>query len=80
MRQDIFNEIENERKYQEAKWGNETDDTLNTQFHWVTWIVQEVTRFTNGTWNPPMTNFRKAMIKTAAVAVAAVESIDRKAV
>ncbi len=77
-RDKIFAEINAERQYQEDKWGNDNDDKLNTPFHWVTWVTQELTRFTNGTWNPPVANFRKAMVKTAAVAVAAIESVDRK--
>lgn len=77
----IYDEIRTERCYQDAKWGRETDDTKNTPFHWVTWIVSYATKWTFGGWRfntRQVDDFRAKMIKTAAIAVAAVESLDRQ--
>lgn len=77
-RQKIFGEINRERDYQDGKWGHESDDTKNTPFHWVTWIVKYATMFTNGTWKPEVNAFRFSMLKAAAICVAAIESLDRQ--
>ena len=74
----VYDEIKAERDYQDGKWGHVKDDTLNTPFHWVTWIVKSAIAFTDGTWSPSADSFRKAMLKVAALAVAAVESLDRQ--
>jgi hypothetical protein len=78
----ILAEIEGERKHQEEKWGNSTDDTVNTPNDWVTYIGAYSTKWFPGGFSPysPETvdEFRTSMMKTAAIAVAAVESIDRQ--
>lgn len=73
----VYDEVRAEREYQDKKWGHANDDAMNTPFHWVTWISKYSTGFTDGTWNPSKDAFRKSMIKVAATAIAAVESIDR---
>jgi len=82
FRNRILNEIDTERKYQINKWGNEVDDTENTPNDFISYISHFSTRWFNGGFAPYHTDtvdeFRKSMIKTAALAVAAVESIDRQ--
>ena len=78
----VYDEIKDERNYQDNKWGVTADDTRNTPFHWVNYIGKYSTKWLDGSWEPfqadTVENFRTAMIKTAAIAVAAVESIDRQ--
>jgi hypothetical protein len=77
----IFREINIERKYQTDKWGVEADDQLNTPWMWASYIAQYATRWMTGSFviNSDTTAlFRTAMIKVAATAIAAVESIDRQ--
>lgn len=81
-RKDILNEIDKEREYQEGKWGNNADDTVNTPNDFVSYVAAYSTKWFPGgfmPYNPKTTDdFRTSMIKTAALAVAAVESIDRQ--
>lgn len=78
----IYDEIRKEREYQDGKWGHETDDTLNTPWMWASYIGQYATKWMSGTFAPlgrdVTDNFRTCMIKVAAIAVAAIESIDRQ--
>ncbi len=82
MRQKIFDEIEAERAYQDGRWGHETDDTMNTPWMWAAYIASYATKWMTGHFLPLRTGtvnaFRISMIKTAAISVAAVESIDRQ--
>jgi hypothetical protein len=77
----IYEEIKKEREYQDRKWGHHADDNLNTPWMWVSYIGHYATTWMAGTFslNSSMTdNFRTAMVKVAAIAVAAIESIDRQ--
>jgi hypothetical protein len=82
IRQNIFEQIDRERKYQVGRWGNEADDTKNMPNDWVSYIASYSTRWLAGEFAPysPETviRFRRAMIQAAAIAVAAVESLDRQ--
>lgn len=78
----ILEEIRAEREYQDHKWGTDTDDSLNTPWMWASYIGQYATKWMAGTFAPlkrdVTDSFRTCMIKVAAIAVAAVESIDRQ--
>jgi hypothetical protein len=78
----VYDEIKQERDYQDNRWGHEIDDTLNTPWMWAAYINAYSTKWMSGTFTPlgesVVDKFRAAMIKTAALAVAAVESIDRQ--
>lgn len=77
----IFCDIEKERIHQQHRWGNATDDTINTPWHWVTYIARYSTKWMKGSFVFHATDvdvFRICMIKVAAIAIAAVESIDRQ--
>lgn len=78
----ILSEIFSEVEYQESRWGTESDDTRNTPWMWSAYIAQYATRWMAGTFAPlkstTVFTFRKSMIKVAAIAVAAVRSIDRQ--
>ena len=82
-RQDIFDEIEGEREYQDRTWGGpEADDKHNGLNDWVTYITRYSTKWFPGGF-PPYSNlvlvrFRESMVKVAALAVAAIEQTDRE--
>src|SRR5574341_470053 len=73
-RKDIFDQIEDERDYQDAQWGTEFDDR-NTANDWVTYITQYASRA--GVMNVTPDDFEQAMVKVAALAVAAIETSQR---
>lgn len=78
----ILDEIKTEREYQVTRWGNAADDTKNTPNDFVTYISHHATRWFNGGFAPygktAMDIYRKQMIKTATLAIAAIESLDRQ--
>lgn len=78
----IIKEIVEERRYQDSRWGHEADDTLNRPNDWVSYISHHSTRWFNGGFEPydveTVARFRRQMVKTAALAVAAIESLDRQ--
>ena len=78
----VYEEIQEEREYQNQKWGTEVDDSKNTPWMWAAYIGQYATRWTVGSFLPikrDVTNdLRTCMIKVASIAIAAVESIDRQ--
>lgn len=78
----VFHEVAAERNYQDSKWGHGSDDTLNTPWMWVAYITAYSTKWMKGTFTPLSKeiadDFRTKMIKTAAIAIAAVESLDRQ--
>lgn len=79
MRGKIFEQIGAERDAQDAKWGAEFDDR-NTSYNWAAYIAQYATHNLIG--DPRAASevlFRDDMVKVAALAVAAIESIDRRA-
>ena len=74
VRQEIFDEIETERAYQDDKWGNEFDDQ-NTANDWVTYITNYATQAAPLKFNKD--NFETKMRKVAALAIAAIETSRR---
>ncbi len=71
---EIMKEIEKERRIQDSTWGREFDDK-NTSDDWAAYII----KYATGERHLPETSeqFRNNMIQTAALAVAAIESVDR---
>lgn len=77
MGDNIYTEIKAERAYQDNRWGKNFDDN-NSIYNWAAFITNYAT---NGLTGNPLhatrVAFRKNMVKVAALAVAAIESIDR---
>ena len=70
----IFEEIHEERVYQEERWGTEFDDR-NTANDWVSYIIRYAS---NGcAFNMSQEDFETAMKKVATLAVAAIETSRR---
>lgn len=78
----VYAEIQAERDAQVARWGNTSDDTNNAPNDWVSYISHYATNWFGNQFPPYATevvdDFRTSMIKTAALAIAAIESIDRQ--
>lgn len=78
----IFAEIENEISYQEKRWGTKADDTINKPNDWAFYISNYATKWFSGGFAPyqkmTVDAFRTSMIKTAALAISAVRSLDRQ--
>ncbi len=74
VRDAIFDEIDTERAYQDSKWGGKKMDDGHSDEDWLGWIAE----WSQGTGRATAHDFRTRMLKTAAMAVAAVESVDRK--
>ena len=73
---DIFDEITAERKHQDKKWGGPTHDDHHTSHDWVAYITRHLGRTV--TWPLDKEAFRYQMVRVAALAVAAIEWVDRK--
>lgn len=78
----VYDEIRKEREYQDGKWGHKADDTLNTPNDFIAYMNAYSTRWFPGGFTPytpeVVDAYRKSMLKTAALAVAAIESLDRQ--
>jgi hypothetical protein len=72
-RQRIYREIEEEREYQNGKWGTEFDDknTINDWGSYITRYTGEATQVDNPDEQ------RRQILKVAALAIAAIETFDR---
>lgn len=73
-RAEIFEEIETERLHQDTLFGPDFDDQ-NTANDWAVYLL----RYTANTceFNVGIENWRRQMIKVAAIAVAALEAAER---
>lgn len=73
----IFGEVDEERRYQGELWGDDADDS-NTEANWKNYIDQY--NHAHGRGAKYRRDFRKRMVKVAALAVAAIEAHDRTTV
>ncbi len=69
----ILDEITAEREYQDGKWGS-VFDAQNTVNDWVTYIVHYLSNASRMPFNRD--DYRKGLVKAAALAVAALEALD----
>jgi len=76
----IYEEIENERRRQDEQWGGPEHDDNNNVRDWVTFIVAYLGKAVNrnSDWGRKLSISRVALIKVAALCVAAVEAFDRR--
>ena len=77
----IIDEIVAERAYQVGKWGVDADDKINTPMDFVGYIAHHSTRWFSGGFRPysreTLVAYRASMIKVAALAMAAIEAVDK---
>jgi hypothetical protein len=69
--EEVLKEVVDERVYQDQKWGGKEFDKTHTESDWLSWINE----YANGQGRAKNYDFRKRMVKTAALAVAALESL-----
>jgi hypothetical protein len=76
----IFHEIQAERIYQDEKWGGPKHDDQHGPNDWITFISCWAGKAFNCCKEHPINlrMFRSNMVKVAALAVAAIEWVDRK--
>lgn len=78
----ISTEVLSEIVYQRKRWGTELDDAKNTPWMWAAYMSQYATKWMTGTFMPlrpgTVDEFRSCMIKVAALAISAVDSLDRQ--
>ena len=75
-RQTVLLEVAAERNQQDQKWGGAEHDDTHNNHDWLAYITKHLGR--TAMWPFDAVTFRKQMIRVAALAVAAVEWIDRK--
>lgn len=68
---DVFDEIVRERLAQDKKWGGSDHDIEHSEWDWRHFVVTHAHRAMDK-------NFRKQMIRVAALAVAAIQAYDIK--
>lgn len=84
-RVNIVNDIIRERIRQDEKWGGPSHDDAHYYVDWSDYIVDHTNQSLyvifnqEGTPQVDPVNFRKQMVRVAALAMAAIESVDRKA-
>lgn len=80
----LYLEIADERSHQDKKWGGPEHDNHHTTFEWVGFITYYLGKSIDciinnaGKEEHQLLLFRYNMIKVAALAIAAVEAVDRK--
>lgn len=75
----VWDDILHERYWQDAKWGGSKHDDNHTSYEFINFIVEYNEKARQCYSNSPDIRFtRKRLVQVAALAVAAVESIDRK--
>lgn len=71
-------EIVGERRRQDEKWGGEVHDDRHSPEDWMMIIDHYLNRVLSATRKNNSEEYRKSLIRVAAVAIAAIEAEDRK--
>lgn len=74
----IFEGIEAERERQDRKWGGKVHDDAHSRRDWVAFIVRQLGHAEARSNNVGMGDYNYAMVKVAALAIAAIESTHRR--
>lgn len=67
----IFNAIKEERQRQDKLWGGATHDDTHNEQEWIGYMDEQLTKANDEG------EYRERFVKIAALAVAALESMDR---
>ncbi len=80
VQQMVLTDVVERRIYQDEKWGGEAHDDKHSIRDWVTYLVAYLGRIVSreNKWGADSPLARKLFIDVAALAVAAVEAIDRR--
>ena len=74
-RDSIYRQITLERDRQDRQWGGPDHDDHHTPNDWVAYITKHLGKAVHWPWTP--VTFRHQMVVVAAIAVAAIEWVDR---
>jgi hypothetical protein len=74
----IYDEIQAERQQQDEQWGGPDHDDNHMMWDWYGLIVARADRAAQADQDGEYAAYRRRLIQTAALAVAAVESFDRQ--
>lgn len=80
IQQEVLMDVVEERSRQDEKWGGEGHDDKHSVRDWVTYIMAYLGRIVSreNKWGADSKLARKLFIQVAALAVAAVEALDRR--
>ena len=70
-------QIKKERERQNEKWGDEFDNN-NTPYNWQGYVARYVGLLSDNAWKKQPEEFKANMIKIGALAVAYLETLERK--
>ena len=73
----VYDEIRMERNRQDEQWGGRAHDDKHLSDDWLSYIECQLDRVEFYDGEEPDANYRQRLIKIAAIAIAAVESLDR---
>lgn len=73
---DVCTEIRAERFKQDEKWGGPAHDDNHDFTDWISYIVKHLGKCV--VWSGNIRKYRGQLVRVAALAVAAIESFDRK--
>lgn len=76
VQEQILDDIAAERVRQDAMWGGEKHDDAESQERWASFIMVYLGKYAH--WDASEVTQRTNLVKLAALAVAAIESLDRK--
>jgi len=75
---EIFKDIKTERVIQDFKWGGASHDDTHNSHDWTAFIIKQLGKGVIHPFDAP--TYRRQMVKVAALAVAAIQWIDRVSV
>lgn len=74
----IFEDVEMERERQDKLWGGPTNDDQHNRRDWLDFILHQVNQAETAATEDDGGRYRKQLMQIAALAVAGIESYDRK--
>lgn len=77
----VYDDIKAERQRQDEKWGGPEHDDLHHEGDWVEFILEHANKALvgPGVHLASLAGYRRRLVEVAALAVAAIESLDRSA-
>ena len=82
-RSGIYAQVQAERERQDAKWGGPDHDANHTAGDWISFIAEHADKALRAEMGPidgdaDLDEYRRRLIEVAALAVAAVEALDKQ--
>lgn len=74
----ILSDICAERRRQDIKWGGPEHDDIHTADQWANFILDHNEQARDAGFYGPESDYRNQLVRVAALALAAIESHDRK--